>query len=75
VSSAGQGADNNVGVWGADDGNGNGNENEPPVSTGGDGGADNVMPGTWVETPALSAGPDWGDSTAAQETNGAADNW
>ncbi|KAK6698793.1 hypothetical protein SNK05_011617 [Fusarium graminearum] len=81
VSSVGQGADNNVGVLAADDANGNGNEsgngndNEPPVSTAGDGGADNVMPGTWVETPSLTVGPDWGDATAAQETNGAADHW
>ncbi|KAJ4119962.1 hypothetical protein NW768_010552 [Fusarium equiseti] len=75
VSSVGQGADNNVGVCEANDGNanenGNGNENSQPVSTAGDS-PDNVMPGTWVETPGV---PSWGDATAAQETSGAADNW
>lgn len=77
VSSVGQGADNNVGVCGANDGNANGNgnrngnENGQPVSSAGDN-SDNVMPGTWVETPGV---PSWGDATAAQETNGAADVW
>ena len=88
VSSVGQGADNNVGVCGANDGNangnangngngngsgsGNGNGNGQPASSAGDN-PDNVMPGTWVETPAVPA--TWGDSSAAQDTNGAADNW
>ncbi|KAJ4012151.1 hypothetical protein NW766_007452 [Fusarium irregulare] len=78
VSSVGQGADNNVGVCGANDGNangngnGNGNGDGQPASSAGDN-PDNVMPGTWVETPAVTA--PWGDPSAAQDTNGAADVW
>ncbi|KAH6969637.1 hypothetical protein DER45DRAFT_57182 [Fusarium avenaceum] len=71
VSSLGQGADNNVGVW--DTGKANGTEQ--PASSQGENGPDNVMPGTWVETPAVPAGPSWGDASAAQETNGQADRW
>ncbi|KAM0271794.1 hypothetical protein ACHAPA_002559 [Fusarium lateritium] len=71
VSSLGQGADNNVGVW--DTGNANGTEQ--PASSQGENGPDNVMPGTWVDTPAVTAGPSWGDSSAAQDTNGQAENW
>ncbi|CAJ0541731.1 Ff.00g081970.m01.CDS01 [Fusarium sp. VM40] len=71
VSSLGQGADNNVGVWDT----GKANRTEQPASSQGENGPDNVMPGTWVETPAVTAGPSWGDSSAAQETNGRADHW
>ncbi|KAF4990669.1 hypothetical protein FGRMN_8341 [Fusarium graminum] len=71
VSSVGQGADNNVGVWDTDNANGT----EQPSSSQGENGPDNVMPGTWVETPAVTAGPSWGDPTAAQDTNGQASTW
>ncbi|KAM0341137.1 hypothetical protein ACHAPU_010152 [Fusarium lateritium] len=71
VSSLGQGADNNVGVWDTDNANGT----EQPASSQEENGPDNVMPGTWVETPAVTAGPSWGDPTAAQDTNGQASNW
>ncbi|KAF5626852.1 uncharacterized protein FTJAE_9438 [Fusarium tjaetaba] len=73
TSSAGQSADNNVGIWAPTEvngsGNGDGNQNPPAVV--GDG--DNIMPGTWVES--TEPVPAWGDATAARETNGQAVNW
>ncbi|SCO88187.1 uncharacterized protein FRV6_12314 [Fusarium oxysporum] len=73
ISSVGQGADNNVGIWAPTDVNGNGDGNQKPPSAEGEG-RDNIMPGTWVDTPGVTM-PTWGDPTAARDTNGEASNW
>ncbi|KAL7763254.1 hypothetical protein ACKLNR_006612 [Fusarium oxysporum f. sp. zingiberi] len=73
ISSVGQGADNNVGIWAPTDVNGNGDGNQKPPSAEGEG-HDNIMPGTWVDTPGVTM-PTWGDPTAARDTNGEASNW
>ncbi|KAF5610567.1 uncharacterized protein FSUBG_3183 [Fusarium subglutinans] len=76
TSSVGQGADNNVGIWAPTDingsvhgyrkGDGDGNQKPPD--------RDNVMPGTWVDAPGVTV-PEWGDASAAQDTNGQAVHW
>ncbi|EGU75717.1 hypothetical protein FOPG_03852 [Fusarium oxysporum f. sp. conglutinans race 2 54008] len=73
ISSVGQGADNNVGIWAPTDVNGNEDGNQKPPSAEGEG-RDNIMPGTWVDTPGVTM-PTWGDPTAARDTNGEASNW
>ncbi|KAF5633065.1 hypothetical protein F52700_6166 [Fusarium sp. NRRL 52700] len=74
ISSIGQGADNNVGIWAPTDVNENGNGDGNPVVED----RDNIMPGTWVDCPGTTVPatvPAWGDTTAARETNGEAEKW
>ncbi|KAF4980887.1 hypothetical protein FZEAL_3209 [Fusarium zealandicum] len=69
-STQGQGVDNNVVGWDVNAGSngshrsGGSKKDEVP--------SDNVMPGSWVDTPSY---PSWGDPTAAVDTNGEAVNW
>ncbi|KAF4997940.1 hypothetical protein FDECE_11933 [Fusarium decemcellulare] len=72
ASTQGQGGDNNVVGWDVNGGDNispdsrNGEEAPPEASV------DNVMPGSWVDTPTV---PSWGDPTAAADTQGEAVNW
>ncbi|KAM5345360.1 hypothetical protein ACJ41O_011222 [Fusarium nematophilum] len=67
VSNQGQGGDNNVVGWDV-----NGGDNHSNGSKRSGMPADNVMPGSWVDTPSA---PAWGDPTAAVDTHGQAVNW
>lgn len=66
---------NNHDTWASGaNGLGNNQNNGSKSNNGGGSNSNNVMPGTWVDTPNMPV-PAWGDLTAAADTHGQATNW